>query len=633
MGLQVDLLKSKYPHNTEFIDFSFDGKKITDFGLVAVVDGDRLQFDGSPSFTDETTAVNGVVGQYYWGTNIGTKTKTYTLATDGMTEQQVQAFQYHFRPGRYGKFIDDTFAFRYSYCRVSSVTNFKMIPFKKEIEYTVDNTKIKSFVNEYKGEVTISFTWDYPYSFSEANYIDKLDLLTGIDAIQYWRAVANNQLPIPESWNVYIPRDTGVLGYGELGKLILGYEGLTASCHLGSDLKLFLKDFKKDEGHSAIQGSNSVKNRMLFYNPSTVETPCEISIEKLQLHFTPIGWDKSAAEWTTVYFNDIVDTYNKNAAVSVQQDETQENTINYIPVTEPYNTITITDKLTPPDESAYEGFIQALENEEGIAAPKHVFHYTTPSIINQIHLAISIAERYSKQAQINIIEMEEELRETIINEEVLAWTMGVLTFLKGKKELTDNTGTLFKNDSKLLIDLWYVNKFNVKVEDRKDYECHKEVNWFGYFNILMLHFFMGIPDGFTVPLDSLSLEIEAAEKANGWVGRRKDKTGTEPALRKIWLYFDGCNNKTIIRYSGNYIAPDGKVYTVNTGKEESFDGRTGWSEKECGDVILSSYLKLGGGNSLTPDGHVASCYCLSFKHGGNHSAIPTTKLRYKYTYI
>jgi hypothetical protein len=62
MSLKVDLLKSKYPHNTEFIDFSFDGKKITDFGLVAVVDGDRLQFDGGPSFIDETTAINGVVG-------------------------------------------------------------------------------------------------------------------------------------------------------------------------------------------------------------------------------------------------------------------------------------------------------------------------------------------------------------------------------------------------------------------------------------------------------------------------------------------------------------------------------------------------------------------------------------------
>ncbi len=144
---------------------------------------------------------------------------------------------------------------------------------------------------------------------------------------------------------------------------------------------------------------------------------------------------------------------------------------------------------------------------------------------------------------------------------------------------------------------------------------------------------MSIPDGFTTPLDSLSLEIEDAEQANGWVGRRENTTGAEPALRKIWLYFDGCNNKTIIRYSGNYIASDGKVYTVNTGKEESFDGRTGWSEKECGDAILSSYLKLGGGNSLTPDGHIASCYCLSFKHGGNHSAIPTTKLKYKYTYI
>ena len=105
-----------------------------------------------------------------------------------------------------------------------------MVPFKKEIEYTVNEKKIKSFINEYKGEVTISFTWDYPYSFSEANYIDKQDWLTGTNAIKYWRAVANNQLPIPESWKVYIPPYVGILGIGKLAKMILGLNSPIHKC-------------------------------------------------------------------------------------------------------------------------------------------------------------------------------------------------------------------------------------------------------------------------------------------------------------------------------------------------------------------------------------------------------------------
>ena len=631
MGLQVNLLKSEYPYNTEFIDFSFDGKKITDFGLVAVVDGDRLQFDGSPSFTDETTAVNGVVGQYYWGTNIGTKTKTYTLATDGMTEQQIQAFQYHFRPGRYGKFIDDTFAFRYSYCRVSSVTNFKMVPFKKEIEYKVDGKKIKSFINEYKGEITISFTWDYPYSFSEANYIDKQSLLTGVNATKYWRAVANNQLPIPESWKMYIPKNTGILGYGALGLLVLGTAGLASSCYLGSDQKLFITDFVKDTGHSAAQGSNSVENRMLFYNPSTVETHCKISIEKLQLHFTPLEWDNSV-EWKTVYFNDIADIYNKDAAVAVQQGEKwQDENGNifykndYVSIKKPYNTITVTDKLVPPiDKDAYESFVKELEDENGIGAPKHTFHYTTPNIINQIHLAINIAERYYKSRKTNILELEEELRENIVNNEILAWTMGVLTYLKSVDVCGDADGISFDLKAKTNLDLFYVDMYSVDYDQTKK-RRYREVDWFGYFNLLMLHFFMGIPNGSgnVNGLTTLSLKEGVADRPNGWVGRTREENGKiiKPQLRTISIVFDGINNKTKVYYTGNVIKSQTSIKVANS------------SEKECGDAILSSYLKLGGGNSLTETGQVASCYCLSFKHGDRHSAIPTTKLEYKYTYI
>ena len=53
---------------------------------VAVFDGDRHSFNASPGFEDETSEVNGVNGQYYWGTRYKARAKAFTLATDGMTE-------------------------------------------------------------------------------------------------------------------------------------------------------------------------------------------------------------------------------------------------------------------------------------------------------------------------------------------------------------------------------------------------------------------------------------------------------------------------------------------------------------------------------------------------------------------
>ena len=88
MGVQViGLTHNKSPHEKEFIDFEFDGKHISEFGLVAVSDGGRLPFESAPDFEDEVSFVNGVDGQYYWGTRIKTLTKSFNLATDGMTEE------------------------------------------------------------------------------------------------------------------------------------------------------------------------------------------------------------------------------------------------------------------------------------------------------------------------------------------------------------------------------------------------------------------------------------------------------------------------------------------------------------------------------------------------------------------
>ena len=135
MGIQVEeLTRNLMPWGKEYIDFSFAGRHISEFGLVAVTSGDRYQFAGSPQFEDETSNVNGVWGQYYWGTNFKTKTYSYSLATDGMTERQLEDFKYHFRPGHYGQFYEDAWFDRYCYVRIKAVVDFSFIPFQEEAE-------------------------------------------------------------------------------------------------------------------------------------------------------------------------------------------------------------------------------------------------------------------------------------------------------------------------------------------------------------------------------------------------------------------------------------------------------------------------------------------------------------------
>ena len=169
MGVQVqELTQNLMPWGKEYIDFSFAGRHVSEFGLVAVTSGDRYQFAGSPEFEDETSNVNGVWGQYYWGTNFKAKTYTYSLATDGMTERQFEDFKRHFRPGHYGQFYEDAWFDRYCYVRVKNVIDFSFMPFQEEIE--VAGVKIVSRI--YKGECKLVLVQDKPFMHSFYQILD-----------------------------------------------------------------------------------------------------------------------------------------------------------------------------------------------------------------------------------------------------------------------------------------------------------------------------------------------------------------------------------------------------------------------------------------------------------------------------
>lgn len=235
MGIQVsELTSGKHPWEKEFIDFEFDGKNVSDFGLVVVSDGDRLSLDFSAPFTDETSEVNGVDGQLFWGTKYNARKRSYKLATDGMTPQQVSAFKQHFRPGKYGKLFD-TYEFgKYSWARVTEPPVFSYIPFQNQV--SVGTNSFKSDI--FKGEVTITFICDDPLKYGEYSAIDKIDEET-------IRLMVHEGVPLvgddDSSWPLTLP------------------------CHLANGDK--------------IGNDNNSGTHFLFYNPSEAPTAAKLTLE------------------------------------------------------------------------------------------------------------------------------------------------------------------------------------------------------------------------------------------------------------------------------------------------------------------------------------------------------------------
>ena len=83
-----------------FISFTFGGKAIEDFGLIVVNSGDRLERQAYTEFSDLTSTYDTLDGQIYWGSNLSANKLELDLATDEITEQQLDDFREWFAPGK-----------------------------------------------------------------------------------------------------------------------------------------------------------------------------------------------------------------------------------------------------------------------------------------------------------------------------------------------------------------------------------------------------------------------------------------------------------------------------------------------------------------------------------------------------
>lgn len=155
-----------------FISFSYGGKFIEDFNLIAVIIGDRIQRNSYGSFEDSTTSYSTVDGQFYWGSNYTNNSLSFVLATDGITEAELNEFRRWFAPGQNKELYLAENPNRGIMARVSSTPVYSLLPFEKKTSVIIGGFKYNTSITLYKGEINLSFVMDDPFWYSRASLID-----------------------------------------------------------------------------------------------------------------------------------------------------------------------------------------------------------------------------------------------------------------------------------------------------------------------------------------------------------------------------------------------------------------------------------------------------------------------------
>ena len=155
--------------NRSFISFSFGGKNIEDFNLIATIDNNRLNRSGSAEFEDLVDQYNIVDGQFYWGTHFKPNKISFKLATDGMSQKQLDEFKHWFAGGKTRELILAEHPNRAILARINTPPDITMLPFEEKIDVLVSGQTYYTSTTKYKGEIQLDFVMDNPYWYSKIN--------------------------------------------------------------------------------------------------------------------------------------------------------------------------------------------------------------------------------------------------------------------------------------------------------------------------------------------------------------------------------------------------------------------------------------------------------------------------------
>lgn len=159
----------------QFISFSYGGKNIEDFDLIAVFPSDRLEKGIYSDFKDITSSNDITDGQIFWKSVFQANKLNFKLATDGMSSENYEEFKRWFKPGQVRELILSEFPNRAIMARVSSAPMISLLPFEEQKNFTIGDSTYNFSTSIYKGEIDLEFIMDDPHWYAKTSYFNDLE--------------------------------------------------------------------------------------------------------------------------------------------------------------------------------------------------------------------------------------------------------------------------------------------------------------------------------------------------------------------------------------------------------------------------------------------------------------------------
>ena len=177
-----------------FISFTYGGKKIEDFDLIATTNGDRINRNAYASFDDIVTTYDNLDGQHYWATHYKTNQMDFVLSTDGIDDKQLDNFKHWFKAGISRELILAEHPNRAIMARVAQPPVINLLPFEQEVEINISSEIHKTKTTLYKGDIQLSLIMDQPHWYSITNILGKKTIVAGRERYEdVWDDIVTGQ--------------------------------------------------------------------------------------------------------------------------------------------------------------------------------------------------------------------------------------------------------------------------------------------------------------------------------------------------------------------------------------------------------------------------------------------------------
>lgn len=424
--------------NRSFISFSFGGRWIEDYNLIATISGDRLERDGYSSFDSNTTTNDGLDGQELWGTHYRTNTFNFHLSTDGIDQKMFDDFLYWFRAGEVRELVLAEHPNRAQLARVSEPPRISLLPFQTTTTITISNETYPVTTTLYKGDIDITLVTDQPHWYSLTNILGKKDE----ERERYVDTWVDNTKNPPEEVSIFASQDALKILYEDgipLGSMILANmllgNGAFANIDQGSEKSKIWSiseieiDFESNGTGARIEANDATYPYQNGFIAGAIISATGNGIESLGTYTgdtSNVGhffYSGTAPAPLTISFTIETPQFN-NGYISAPENS-------YTNPSKPYNTITI-------------------ESEH-----KHELRITTPNLLTSYNKVIDI---FTNAGSKTVEDLRVELRENVRHARVREWANKVLDGAPGNR--ITNMQYMFKDTSSN----WYPMTFSFNSE-------------------------------------------------------------------------------------------------------------------------------------------------------------------------